>query len=216
LILYEFNKHGRGYFAVECLDCGIRFERQKRVYKKCGSPDLCRSCNRKKNNRENTKCNYCNSPCDKNASHCMPCSFVFRDRARVAYDIESRLPYTPIKYCPDCGVLLKRNMSERCASCHNIQQDQGKSRERTKFNASRAWGLVRTEAFERDDYRCRICMIRGSQVLHAHHLLSYTHFPDHRLNINNLVTLCESCHRDVHFGDDIGLKLQYIHDYYYL
>jgi 5-methylcytosine-specific restriction endonuclease McrA len=74
------------------------------------------------------------------------------------------------------------------------------------------------KVFERDDYTCTICGKRGSCVLHAHHTVPFN------VIIQNLVkqygedidmikkseeirtleygiTLCEECHRDLHWGD---------------
>jgi len=51
--------------------------------------------------------------------------------------------------------------------------------------------------FERDNYTCGRCSIRGSK-LNAHHLNSWKHFPEQRFDVANLVTLCDPCHRQFH------------------
>ena len=55
----------------------------------------------------------------------------------------------------------------------------------------------RNGVYERDDYTCQSCGARGGR-LHAHHIKSYADHPDLRLDDDNGITLCESCHRDVH------------------
>lgn len=46
------------------------------------------------------------------------------------------------------------------------------------------------------DGKCTSC---GSMYdLHAHHILSYKKHPELRLDVNNGVTLCALCHRDIH------------------
>lgn len=51
--------------------------------------------------------------------------------------------------------------------------------------------------FERSDYTCDICKIRGVE-LHAHHLNSWKFFPEQRFDLDNLITLCNSCHTKFH------------------
>ena len=51
----------------------------------------------------------------------------------------------------------------------------------------------RKAVFERDDYRCYDCGERGSE-LNAHHTYPFARFPRLRFDINNGVTLCETCH----------------------
>lgn len=51
--------------------------------------------------------------------------------------------------------------------------------------------------FERDDYTCQCCFLRGV-VLHAHHLESYNNNPTLRTTVKNGVTLCKACHKDFH------------------
>lgn len=48
--------------------------------------------------------------------------------------------------------------------------------------------------FERDDYTCQICKIRGGK-LHADHIKPYVAFPELRYDTNNGRCLCAACHR---------------------
>ncbi len=104
--------------------------------------------------------------------------------------------------CVDCGCTIGLHAT-RCLPCHNVSQDQGLSRERTKFNASTKWKQVRTECYERDDYTCQVCNKRGSQVLECHHIEGYAENPEKRLDIDNLMTVCYDCHKHIHFGKHI-------------
>ncbi len=58
--------------------------------------------------------------------------------------------------------------------------------------------------FQRDDYTCQKCQHKGGKLA-AHHANSWKFFPEERFSINNLVTLCNKCHRDFHkqFGNGI-------------
>lgn len=53
----------------------------------------------------------------------------------------------------------------------------------------------REKVIERDG----ACVQCGSRVkLHAHHIKPFAQFPELRLEINNGITLCETCHRKLH------------------
>jgi len=53
----------------------------------------------------------------------------------------------------------------------------------------------RTEVFDRDDYTCQMpgCGVRGKYV-EAHHIKTFKEFPEGRLDMENGITLCLSCH----------------------
>lgn len=55
----------------------------------------------------------------------------------------------------------------------------------------------RKKVFERDDYTCQYCLERGC-YLHAHHIKSWDKYLRLRYNLNNGLTLCKSCHYDLH------------------
>jgi len=64
--------------------------------------------------------------------------------------------------------------------------------------------------FEKDDYTCQKCGVRGSK-LNAHHKDSYHWCKERRLDINNGVTLCEICHKEFHsiYGRHDNTEQQY-------
>lgn len=73
----------------------------------------------------------------------------------------------------------------------------------------RSQGLTR-ECFVRDDYTCQVCLKRGIK-LNAHHKNAFSAFPKQRFDLNNLVTLCESCHDGFHqeFGKGQNTEEQF-------
>lgn len=52
----------------------------------------------------------------------------------------------------------------------------------------------RRMVFERDNYTCVLCGIRGGK-LNADHIKRYADFPELRLDVDNGRTLCEDCHK---------------------
>jgi 5-methylcytosine-specific restriction endonuclease McrA len=61
---------------------------------------------------------------------------------------------------------------------------------------SREFAALRNQVLERDAWRCQFC--GSSDNLHVHHLRSRDKGGDDCLE--NLITLCASCHRNVHEG----------------
>lgn len=47
--------------------------------------------------------------------------------------------------------------------------------------------------FERDNWTCQECKVRGN-YLEAHHIKPFAYFPDLRFELSNGMTLCRPCH----------------------
>ena len=60
-----------------------------------------------------------------------------------------------------------------------------------RSSAYRDWRL---QVYERDNWKCRINNKDCSGRIIAHHILSYTQFPELRYEINNGITLCQAHH----------------------
>jgi len=54
--------------------------------------------------------------------------------------------------------------------------------------------IWRKAVFERDNYTCQVCKGVGGYLI-AHHIKSWAYYPELRYQINNGITLCESCHK---------------------
>lgn len=54
------------------------------------------------------------------------------------------------------------------------------------------------KVFERDNYTCQCCGDNRGGNLNAHHKFNYSEHKKLRTDINNGITLCESCHIDFH------------------
>lgn len=152
----------------------------------CGSPTArtsfvrCRACATRQ--RAEHKCSDCGLAVHPGSVRCKACSAKQRTRPRP--------------HCLGCGVGIGLGAT-RCLSCHNKSQDKGLSRERAKFNVSDLWKRARIACFDRDGYTCQACNRRGGE-LNAHHRLTWADYPQLRLNLDNLTTLCSDCHRGHH------------------
>lgn len=56
----------------------------------------------------------------------------------------------------------------------------------------------RWTVFRRDNYTCQICGKKVSGHIEAHHIKSWKDYPDLRYDIDNGITLCKECHKEIH------------------
>lgn len=65
--------------------------------------------------------------------------------------------------------------------------------------------------YERDNYTCQLCNIKGVH-LNAHHKDGFDIYPDKRLELSNLITLCKTCHDKFHseYGRGKNTEQQFI------
>lgn len=73
------------------------------------------------------------------------------------------------------------------------KEDAARMKERA-FPAYYEW---RRQVFQRDSYTCVCCGQHGGK-LNAHHLASWSKFPELRLDVFNGVTVCGTCHDAFH------------------
>ena len=59
-----------------------------------------------------------------------------------------------------------------------------------------SYNLWRDSVFSRDHYICRICGKKGE--VHAHHIIGVVENIDLIYDVNNGITLCTSCHGELH------------------
>lgn len=64
-----------------------------------------------------------------------------------------------------------------------------------KIRKSPEYKLWRKAVFERDNYTCTTCMVRGVTI-HADHIKPFCLFPELRFSVENGRTLCVPCHRN--------------------
>lgn len=176
----------RQYLELKCEICSLFYLQQERVHKKCKWKNRCKT-HRKNiktiyNNNKTENCIDCNIPVYRKSIRCKICSVKMRTG--------------PAKQCNKCNKIITHK-AKLCLACHNKKQDQGKSRERAKFTASTKWQKLRKLCLIRDSYSCQKCGV-VDLVLHAHHIKSYSKYPELRLILSNLQTLCIICHRKVH------------------
>lgn len=66
-----------------------------------------------------------------------------------------------------------------------------------EYLASEEWKQKRALVLERDKHRCRRCGAKGyGTILHVHHMWYPQNWGEE--SIDDLITLCDSCHKEVH------------------
>lgn len=111
-----------------------------------------------------------------------------------------------------CGKVIRYN-NKSCDECkakielerkQNIKYYKQNTYERdskyNKFYKSREWNSVRQLAIVRDHALCKDCLNKNTITPYntVHHVVPIKHDWNRRLDINNLICLCESCHQKRH------------------
>jgi 5-methylcytosine-specific restriction endonuclease McrA len=116
------------------------------------------------------------------------------------------------KTCQVCGVVFKNKGRDRnrkycslkCARSIRIGEKSpdwqgGKTSKNMAVRNSVGYSTWRNLVFERDNYTCQKCGIRGGRLT-AHHVKEFSDYPDFRMDVSNGQTICFKCHGDIHRG----------------
>jgi 5-methylcytosine-specific restriction endonuclease McrA len=91
-----------------------------------------------------------------------------------------------------CSTVLANRTKEKNPRWNpNLTDEERSARRRGELDLEWAKAIVR-----RDRYRCIVCS--SNKKPQAHHLKSYTRYPELRLDMDNGVTLCRECHKKFH------------------
>lgn len=108
--------------------------------------------------------------------------------------------------CLVCGAVTKDYHSKVCRGCQYRYYSGSKSPrwkggktsedrlQRVKFQKE-----TQKKVFERDDYTCQICGLKGID-LQVDHIQSWSEYVELRFCLDNCRTLCASCHYKITFG----------------
>lgn len=119
--------------------------------------------------------------------------------------------------CKNCGKIRyvppSRSMRPFCdRQCMAIYYDEnhhgsnhwnwkgGITELRNRDNDSPEYKQWRKAVFKRDGYKCVRCGNDKSGQLRAHHIKEYSIYPELRYEIDNGLTVCEDCHKEIHYG----------------
>ena len=167
--------------------------------------------------------NFCNRKCyleyhskDTKIYKCEICRKEFKGDKYNANRFCSRECYleyhkikNKIRVCPTCKKEFIAKASDDkycCVECYN--KDRHMPSKENHWNWKGGVSLLndnrdsaeykewRRAVYVRDNYKCVKC--GSKEKLNAHHLKSWTIYPELRYDINNGITLCEKCHIKLH------------------
>lgn len=144
----------------------------------------CLACNKIFRVQKNKKNLHCSIECRKITHNrkykCLACSLEFFRQSQGT----ARQP----KFCSNvCQGLYFRGSS-------HPMWNGGSSKEREKAKGRREYKEWRKDVFERDNYTCQKCGIRGGYI-EADHIKQWALYPDLRYEVANGRTLCRPCHQ---------------------
>ena len=178
-----------------------------------GKNKICKWCNKVliQKNKEKPgsfiKRKFCNRRCV-----CLYNSSLMRgkpahNRNRVARICKfcDEVKYVPVSLSnrPFCNVkCMSKWMSEQKSENTNHWQG-GITEKKSRDNLYPMYKEWRKSVYKRDNYTCQICWDNTSGNLNAHHIKSRANYPELITDLNNGLTLCEKCHKEIHYGNKL-------------
>ncbi len=104
---------------------------------------------------------------------------------------------TTSTYCAEHQAIAGKQKAE----AHKYYDQHQRNQRSRAFYKSRAWQVARQRALARDNHVCQECWAKHHIITLAdtvHHRVPISEDWDKRLHLNNLVSLCSSCHNLVH------------------
>lgn len=180
-----------------CPVCGKQFT--KRVVKKCQAVYCSRQCAYKGRSMGITKRHIeksYNTHPTKVKLRCLYCGKEF----------VVNKTHKNHKYCSRSCFLKSHKIS--MMGSYNPSWQGGKSYYKRCYRGI-DWEEQRQQCYKRDNYTCQICGVKcvsrrdlsdnnGNRLIQCHHINEYK--TDKNNNLDNLVTLCASCHKKLHEG----------------
>lgn len=97
------------------------------------------------------------------------------------------------------------NTLNEIANSSNEQTEFSNQEVKNNFYWSNDWRKLSKEIIKRDHNECIVCKSNGKVSLDkliVHHIYPIEQYPMLRLNKNNLITVCLSCHNGIHYKNN--------------
>ena len=107
-----------------------------------------------------------------------------------------------------CGAIIPQGQP-RCKECQaQVDQDRADyfkeyDKDRPDYHKvykTKQWLVVRKRVLNRDNYLCRVCLDKGSlsEGVTVHHIIPLEDDRSKTYEIDNLISLCNQCHKKIH------------------
>lgn len=206
-----------------CAVCGGAFDastrnRGKGVHKYCSKRCRQRADNQRHYRRRNPKkteaelnreCVICGISFVTDAHHpsALTCSVKCNSARmdRVRREKRAKRQDLSARACEECGTLytphpISAHKQKFCSKrCQNRVMQRRRERPTGKYKRLMRKDFLDAKArvLERDSSKCRLCGM-GEGRLHVHHIFHRTEVEMHDHSLENLITLCDSCHGKIH------------------
>jgi len=137
----------------------------------------------------------------------MKCSWVTKTKKGIPLKEETKKKLSKTmkgRTSPRLGVKLSLEQRQNFSMAQTKEKffNGFKSTKNHQLRTSEKWVSWRKQVYERDDYTCQQCDVKGIE-LHPHHIIRVKDcIKDDNLNlvydVNNGVTLCKPCHQLKH------------------
>lgn len=111
------------------------------------------------------------------------------------------------KICNKCQSFYDAIENTSCPLCKKINNDTYdktiRKSERVKIYNSRKWKQVREQAMLRDGLMCKVCEANNISTMadEVHHIQYLEHRIDLAYELDNLISICRACHKNIHAKD---------------
>lgn len=121
------------------------------------------------------------------------------NKGKVAWNKGKKTGFAPWlgKKRPSPSIETRRKLSEKHKGKNHPNWQGGITSESLRIRHSLETKIWHNAVFSRDNWVCQDCGERGG-ILHAHHIKSFSKYPELRFAIDNGITLCVKCHREIH------------------
>lgn len=111
------------------------------------------------------------------------------------------------KLCPTCGKVIERSL-KLCEECtikitskrNKAYNSSLRNKEQEKVYHTKQWDIAKRQVALRDNSLCRLCFSNRSWTASqlVHHIVEVEEDTTLVYSVDNLISLCESCHQQVH------------------
>lgn len=221
----------RKRIPVKCDSCGVLLERQPaKVMEHNFCNVKCMGQYYSKKGTKEFKCDYCGHVFLKNPYKVKRQNHKFcSDNCRNKWISENKRVRIKIE-CANCGEEIERfpyelkkgnnlfcNKDCRASYLTKTMNGENNHNWRGGHDDYRGdnWLTQRRKALERDGYKCSKCGKDGTIVkLMVHHKIPFRYFDDYKKanRLNNLITLCNSCHsyEESHYWETVPEELRHL------